>query len=168
MSQSSNESVLYLGDSAVWHRETYAVYSVMLERNIPGGVYGLYLQEFFHMSRQFRENNVYDVDADSFDAESIEELRSFYEADWTGNGADEFNLNQFIEHMQMVRSISNMDRVARVYTNHNYWTIAEVEQFVSIGNTLAIDILQQLRFQVYALRYLRVEYDQDDSEGDMS
>jgi hypothetical protein len=119
-SNNSNDSVLYLGDSVVWHRETYAVYSIMLNRNIQDGVHGLYLEAFFDMSREFRRNNVYDVNIDSFDAESIEELSSFYVADWTGNGADEFNLNQFIEHMQMVREISNQDRIARAYTNHSY------------------------------------------------
>jgi hypothetical protein len=164
MSSSSNssDSVLNLGESVVWHRDLGAVYSVIGER-MAGGVYGLYLQPFFDMSPQFAENNVFDVDFDSFDAESINELREFYLADWTGNGADEFDMCQFIEHMHMVRYMSNEDRVARVYTNHCYWTIGELEQFVQVGNSLAIDVVQQLRFQVYALRFLRIEYDEDAS-----
>jgi hypothetical protein len=169
MSQSSNSgnSLLNLGESEVWHRDMGAVYSVIGERMV-GGVYGLYLQPFFDMSPQFVENNVYDVAYDSFDAESIAELREFYLADWTGNSVDEFDMCQFIEHMQMVRSMSNEDRIARVYTNHTYWTVGELQQFVQVGNSLAIDVVQQLRFQVYALRYLRVEYDHDGSDMSMS
>jgi hypothetical protein len=168
MSQSSsNVSILNMASAVVWHREAEAVYSVVAEP-MPGATFGLYLQPFFGMSEQFSANEIYDVDVDSFSAESIDELREFYLADWTGQNVDDFDVAQFIEHMQMVRSMSNADHVARVYCNHTYWTVGELQQFVRVGNSMAIDIVQQLRFQVYAFRYLRVEYDNMDSDMSIS